>query len=151
VVRGRARGRRGCEPGPAGGGRGYDGGAGAGERGRGRWAAGAGPGLDAAGDRPRAPAARRPCPSHGPPRAAGQPLRPAAGVRARAPAPPRLRRGDRARLPLARVRRLRPRPLSAGRATMAVVAETFHMTPDEFRRWGHETVDWIAGYLERIE
>jgi aromatic-L-amino-acid decarboxylase len=25
------------------------------------------------------------------------------------------------------------------------------MTPDEFRRWGRETVEWIARYLERIE
>src|SRR2546423_8021374 len=25
------------------------------------------------------------------------------------------------------------------------------MTPEEFRRWGHEAVDWIAGYLERVE
>src|SRR5262245_45142541 len=34
---------------------------------------------------------------------------------------------------------------------MTTVAESYHMTPEEFRRWGHETVDWIAGYLERIE
>jgi aromatic-L-amino-acid decarboxylase len=26
-----------------------------------------------------------------------------------------------------------------------------HMTPDEFRRWGREAVEWIAGYMERIE
>jgi aromatic-L-amino-acid/L-tryptophan decarboxylase len=25
------------------------------------------------------------------------------------------------------------------------------MSPQEFRRWGHETVDWIAGYMERVE
>ncbi len=25
------------------------------------------------------------------------------------------------------------------------------MTPDEFRRWGREVIDWIAGYLERVE
>src|SRR2546430_3349101 len=25
------------------------------------------------------------------------------------------------------------------------------MTPEEFRRWGHGTVEWIARYLERIE
>ena len=24
------------------------------------------------------------------------------------------------------------------------------MTPDEFRRWGHKTVDWIAEYMERV-
>lgn len=28
---------------------------------------------------------------------------------------------------------------------------SFHMTPEEFRRWGHETVDWIARYLEDVE
>jgi aromatic-L-amino-acid decarboxylase len=27
---------------------------------------------------------------------------------------------------------------------------SFHMTPDEFRRRGHETVDWIASYLEGV-
>ncbi len=26
-----------------------------------------------------------------------------------------------------------------------------HMTPDEFRRWGHETVDWLARYMEEVE
>ena len=25
------------------------------------------------------------------------------------------------------------------------------MTPDEFRRWGHETVDWLAKYMEEVE
>ena len=29
--------------------------------------------------------------------------------------------------------------------------ETFHMTPDEFRRHGHAVVDWIADYYARIE
>jgi aromatic-L-amino-acid/L-tryptophan decarboxylase len=29
--------------------------------------------------------------------------------------------------------------------------ETFHMTPDEFRRHGHSVVDWIADYYARIE
>jgi aromatic-L-amino-acid/L-tryptophan decarboxylase len=28
---------------------------------------------------------------------------------------------------------------------------SYHMTPDEFRRWGHEIVDWVAGYWETIE
>jgi aromatic-L-amino-acid/L-tryptophan decarboxylase len=28
---------------------------------------------------------------------------------------------------------------------------SYHMTPDEFRRLGHETVDWVAGYMERVE
>ena len=26
-----------------------------------------------------------------------------------------------------------------------------HMTPDEFRRWGHAAVDWIARYMENVE
>ena len=29
--------------------------------------------------------------------------------------------------------------------------KNFHMTPDEFRRYGREVVDWIADYLERVE
>ena len=28
---------------------------------------------------------------------------------------------------------------------------SYHMTPDEFRRYGREVVDWIADYYERIE
>jgi aromatic-L-amino-acid decarboxylase len=28
---------------------------------------------------------------------------------------------------------------------------SYHMTPDEFRRYGREVVDWIASYYERIE
>jgi aromatic-L-amino-acid decarboxylase len=28
---------------------------------------------------------------------------------------------------------------------------SFHMTPDELRRWGHEVVDWVADYLATIE
>ncbi len=28
---------------------------------------------------------------------------------------------------------------------------SFHMSPDEFRRHGHEVVDWIAAYMERVE
>jgi aromatic-L-amino-acid decarboxylase len=32
------------------------------------------------------------------------------------------------------------------------VAETsYHMSPDEFRRWGRAVIDWIASYLERVE
>jgi aromatic-L-amino-acid decarboxylase len=27
----------------------------------------------------------------------------------------------------------------------------FHMTPDEFRRQGHELVEWVASYMERLE
>ncbi len=34
---------------------------------------------------------------------------------------------------------------------MAVVGTSYHMTPDEFRRWGHETIEWIASYFERVE
>ena len=29
--------------------------------------------------------------------------------------------------------------------------KSFHMTPDEFRRYGHAVVDWIADYHSRIE
>ncbi len=28
---------------------------------------------------------------------------------------------------------------------------SFHMTPDEFRRWGYAVVDWIADYQKRVE
>ena len=27
----------------------------------------------------------------------------------------------------------------------------FHMTPEEFRRYGRAVVDWIADYYERVE
>jgi aromatic-L-amino-acid decarboxylase len=27
----------------------------------------------------------------------------------------------------------------------------FHMSPEEFRRWGHEVVDWLAAYQQRVE
>ena len=27
----------------------------------------------------------------------------------------------------------------------------YHMTPDEFRRWGGEAIEWVAQYLERVE
>jgi len=30
-------------------------------------------------------------------------------------------------------------------------SKSFHMTPEEFRRWGHATVDWIADYQRRVE
>ena len=30
-------------------------------------------------------------------------------------------------------------------------ARSFHMTPQEFRRWGHATVDWVARYMEQVE
>lgn len=28
---------------------------------------------------------------------------------------------------------------------------SFHMSPEEFRRWGHAVVDWIADYQQRVE
>jgi len=28
---------------------------------------------------------------------------------------------------------------------------SFHMTPEEFRRWGHAVVDWIAAYQTKVE
>ncbi|MGA2864797.1 MAG: pyridoxal-dependent decarboxylase [Verrucomicrobiota bacterium] len=28
---------------------------------------------------------------------------------------------------------------------------SFHMTPDEFRRWGYAVIDWIADYEKRVE
>lgn len=28
---------------------------------------------------------------------------------------------------------------------------TFHMNPDEFRRWGYAVIDWIADYYKRVE
>lgn len=31
------------------------------------------------------------------------------------------------------------------------MSASYHMTPDEFRRRGHETVEWVARYLERLE
>ena len=29
--------------------------------------------------------------------------------------------------------------------------KSYHMTSDEFRRWGHAVVDWVAHYQERVE
>src|SRR5574341_1803696 len=31
------------------------------------------------------------------------------------------------------------------------MAQNFHMTPEDFRRYGRQVVDWIADYYERIE
>src|SRR5262249_54644622 len=28
---------------------------------------------------------------------------------------------------------------------------SYHMTPDEFRRWGREAVEWVARYMEQVE
>ena len=28
---------------------------------------------------------------------------------------------------------------------------SFHMSPEEFRRWGHAVVDWVADYQRRVE
>src|SRR3954469_1383147 len=30
------------------------------------------------------------------------------------------------------------------------MTDSFHMTPEEFRRHGHEVVEWVADYMERI-
>jgi aromatic-L-amino-acid decarboxylase len=30
-------------------------------------------------------------------------------------------------------------------------AKSHHMTPAEFRRWGHAAIDWVADYYERVE
>jgi aromatic-L-amino-acid decarboxylase len=30
------------------------------------------------------------------------------------------------------------------------MSDSFHMTPDEFRRHGREVVDWVADYMERV-
>ena len=30
--------------------------------------------------------------------------------------------------------------------TTPVAPDSYHMTPDEFRRYGREVVDWIADY-----
>jgi aromatic-L-amino-acid decarboxylase len=30
-------------------------------------------------------------------------------------------------------------------------AKNFHMSPEEFRRWGHQVIDWIANYQQRVE
>src|SRR5205085_11585410 len=34
---------------------------------------------------------------------------------------------------------------------LATAAAVRHMTPEEFRRHGHEVVEWIARYMERVE
>jgi aromatic-L-amino-acid decarboxylase len=31
------------------------------------------------------------------------------------------------------------------------MTHSYHMTPDEFRRHGHQVIDWIADYYERVE
>jgi aromatic-L-amino-acid/L-tryptophan decarboxylase len=36
-------------------------------------------------------------------------------------------------------------------ATNAPLKTSFHMDPEEFRKHGHEVVDWIADYYQRIE
>src|ERR1700722_4893903 len=35
--------------------------------------------------------------------------------------------------------------------SMSFNEKSFHMTPDEFRRYGHAVVDWIADYQSRVE
>jgi aromatic-L-amino-acid/L-tryptophan decarboxylase len=50
---------------------------------------------------------------------------------------------------------LKAKRKKAGAGFAPVVPESeeksFHMTPDEFRRYGHAVVDWIADYQSRIE
>lgn len=29
--------------------------------------------------------------------------------------------------------------------------KSYHMTPEEFRRWGRAVVDWVADYQEAVE
>ena len=41
-------------------------------------------------------------------------------------------------------------PVSANKAHTSET-KSFHMSPDEFRRHGHEVIDWIADYYSRIE
>ncbi|MCU1352597.1 MAG: putative aromatic amino acid decarboxylase [Acidimicrobiales bacterium] len=36
-------------------------------------------------------------------------------------------------------------------ADRSVPDRSYDMSPDEFRRWGHETVEWVARYMERVE
>jgi aromatic-L-amino-acid decarboxylase len=36
-------------------------------------------------------------------------------------------------------------------AAASAARTSYHMTPDELRRWGHEVVDWVADYLAGIE
>ena len=43
------------------------------------------------------------------------------------------------------------RTLGAMADAAARPATSYHMTPDELRRWGHEVVDWVADYLSGIE
>jgi aromatic-L-amino-acid/L-tryptophan decarboxylase len=31
------------------------------------------------------------------------------------------------------------------------MGKSFHMAPEEFRRWGHKVVDWVADYQARVE
>ncbi len=42
-------------------------------------------------------------------------------------------------------------PAVAGSAAGAADLRSYAMTPDEFRRWGTEAVEWVASYLEGIE
>src|SRR5258708_1746218 len=31
------------------------------------------------------------------------------------------------------------------------INKSFHMSPEEFRHWGHAVIDWIAEYQQRVE
>ena len=39
----------------------------------------------------------------------------------------------------------------ASAASNEEMAAAGHMSPDEFRRWGHEAVEWVARYMESLE
>ncbi|HVR29107.1 MAG TPA: pyridoxal-dependent decarboxylase [Thermoanaerobaculia bacterium] len=41
--------------------------------------------------------------------------------------------------------------MSSGSRSEPPFEPSAHMTPDEFRRWGHALVDWLAEYRERVE
>lgn len=42
-------------------------------------------------------------------------------------------------------------PAAGAGADTAGPRPSYHMTPDELRRWGHEVVDWVADYLATVE
>ena len=43
-----------------------------------------------------------------------------------------------------------PEPEAAGDWGLGT-GDSFHMTPDEFRRHGHDVIEWVASYLETVE
>ena len=57
---------------------------------------------------------------------------------------------------IAKKRRYESRDISSGMSDFlqkgeAVSDESYHMTPQQFREFGREAVDWIADYYENIE